>query len=423
MASSAGQAASQPISTQRATRNTQYASVVELLTSAKSPLFIYGPDAATGERGGAMVAALSNLANLLGQGDKLAYVGREANSQGCRDMGLLPDALPGQLPINDAAVRDRLGKLWGVQPPVEPGQSLAQMLAGGVKGLLVVGLDPAAEPATAEALQALDFLVVQDLFLTETAKLAEVVLPACSFAEADGSYTNLERRVQRGPEGIQRLGQSRPDWAILAALADRWFAAETFEVSETSKVSETPDWKHKKRKTRQGPTAKPWNYPNAQAVLEEIGKAAPAYAGIRWETLGEVGVQWPSTAMARAARKLEGAGIAPLAAPDAGSFYLVGGSLLWDGGAIMQHAAEQVRGLIPQPFIALAPADLATLKLAEGDAVVVSASDRNVSLTLKADASVQPGTAWVPAGQPGLPAEALGAGRGEPVLVKLQVTG
>ena len=129
---------------------------------------------------------------------------REANSQGCRDMGLLPDTLPGQLPIGDAAVRDRLGKLWGVQPPVEPGQSLAQMLAGGVKGLMVVGLDPAAEPATAQALQGLDFLVVQDLFLTETAKLAEVVLPACSFAEADGTYTNLERRVQRGPEGIQR---------------------------------------------------------------------------------------------------------------------------------------------------------------------------------------------------------------------------
>ena len=110
----------------------------------------------------------------------------------------------------------------------------------------------------------------------------------------------------------------------------------------------------------------------------------------------------------------------PLTAAEAGSFYLVSGGLLWDGGSFMQHAAEQVRGLIPQPFVALAPADLAALKLAEGGAVVVSASDRNVSLTLKADASVQPGTVWVPAGQPGLPAEALGAGRGEPVLVRLQ---
>ncbi len=76
----------------------------------------------------------------------------------------------------------------------------------------------------------------------------------------------------------------------------------------------------------------------------------------------------------------------------------------------MQHAAEQVRGLIPQPFVALAPADLAALKLVEGGAVVVSASGRNVNLTLKADASVQPGTAWVPAGQPGFPAEAWAQG-------------
>jgi predicted molibdopterin-dependent oxidoreductase YjgC len=399
---------------------------IDLLSSAKSPLFIYGPDASTGERGGAMVAALTNLANLLGQGDKLAYVGREANSQGCRDMGLLPDALPGQLPINDAAVRDRLGKLWGIQPPVEPGQSLSKMLAGGVKGLIVVGLDPAVEPATAQALQALDFLVVQDLFLTETARLSEVVLPSCSFAEADGTYTNLERRVQRGPESIRLVGQSQPDWAILAALAEKWQTAQAADEGRgdpAAAAQDVPDWKRKKRKARQGPTAKPWNYPNAQAVLEEIGKAAPAYAGVRWEALGEAGVQWPSTAMARAARKPENAEIAPLVAPEAGSFYLVNEGLLWDGGTLMQHAAEQVRGLIPQPFVALAPADLAALKLVDGSVVVVGASSRSVKLTLKADASVQPGTAWVPAGQPGFPAEALGAGRGEPVRVKVQVAG
>jgi predicted molibdopterin-dependent oxidoreductase YjgC len=303
---------------------------------------------------------------------------------------------------------------------------------------MVVGLNPAAEPATAQALPGLDFLVVQDLFLTETGKLAEVVLPACSFAETDGTYTNLERRVQRGPEGIRLFGQSRPDWAILAALAEKWQAiegkrdpawspeagpAQAGQAQGTAPTANVPDWKRKKRKARQGPTAKPWNYPNAQAVLEEIGKAAPAYAGMRWETLGEAGVQWPSAAMARIARKPEGTEIAPLAAPAAGSFYLVSGSLLWDGGAVMQHAAEQVRGLIPQPFVALAPADLAALKLVEGSAVVVSAPSRNVSLTLKADASVQPGTAWVPSGQPGFPAETLGAGRGEPVLVKVQVAG
>ena len=99
-------------------------SPLELLTGAKSPLFIYGPDAARGERGRQAVTALSNLAIALGFGDRLAYVGAEANSQGARDMGMLPDALPGHLPVSDAAVRERLGKLWGVQPPAETGSNL-----------------------------------------------------------------------------------------------------------------------------------------------------------------------------------------------------------------------------------------------------------------------------------------------------------
>ena len=125
---------------------------IDLLAAAKSPLFIYGPDAARGERGRLAVTALSNLAIVLGHGDRLAYVGTEANSQGARDMGALPDTLPGHLPVSDAAVRDRLGKLWGVQPPAEPGLSYAQMIGGGVRALFVMGANPAADSVTAEAL-------------------------------------------------------------------------------------------------------------------------------------------------------------------------------------------------------------------------------------------------------------------------------
>ena len=213
-------------------------------------------------------------------------------------MGLLPDALPGHLSVSDAAVRDRLGKLWGAPPPAEPGLSYEQMIGGSLRALYVMGANPAADSLTAEALDGLDFLVVQDLFLTETAQLADVVLPAASFAEAEGTYTNLERRVQRGPQGISPVGDSRADWQILATLAERWQTAQsvtqTFEVSETSKVSDvkTADWKKKKQKAKVGPASKPWNYPTIGTVLDEIGKAVPAYAGIRWETLGEGGLQW-----------------------------------------------------------------------------------------------------------------------------------
>ncbi len=397
----------------------------DLLAAAKSPLFIYGPEAARGERGRLAVTALSNLAVALGFADRLAYIGAEANSQGCRDMGLLPDTLPGGQPASDAAVRDRLGKLWGLQPSAEKGLNAGQMLAGGVQALYVMGANPAVEPAAAAKLRELDFLVVQDLFLTETAQLAHVVLPATSFAEADGTYTNLERRVQRAPQGIRPVGESRADWSILAALAEKWLAApQTSEGSEPSKASELPDWKRKKRKVKTGPAPRPWNYPTAQAVLEEIGKAIPAYAALRpniagtiWEALGEGGAQWNASALLRAPRRIEPVAAAPVTAPAPGSYLLVSSPVLWDGGVLMQHAAEQVRKLAGEPFMALNPADMAAADLLEGPIVTVASDRGSVVLPVRADAAVQPGTAWIPIGLAGAPAETLGAGTGEPVII------
>ncbi len=195
-------------------------------------------------------------------------------------------------------------------------------------------------------------------------------------------------------------------------------AAQTLEVSETSRVSELSDWKRKKRKVKTGPAAKPWHYPNAQAVLEEIGKAVPFYAPLRWEALGEGGVQW-SAKDARLGIRDWGVGNpqSPIPGPQPGSFLLVAGPLLWDDGLFMRYAAEQVRKLVPAPFVALNPADLAALKLAEGGQVTVTSAGGSVILSLKADASVQPGTAWIPADLPGLPAEILGAARGESINV------
>ncbi|MGQ9489866.1 MAG: NADH-quinone oxidoreductase subunit NuoG [Anaerolineae bacterium] len=404
--------------TQHAARSTQYAAQVALLAAAKSPLFIYGPDAARGERGRLAVTALSNLAVALGHGDKLAYIGAEANSQGVRDMGVLPDTLPGHQPVTDTAVRERLGKLWGIQPPSEAGLSYAQMVSGGVKALYVMGLNPAATAQGAEALRRLDFLVVQDLFLTETAELADVVLPACSFAEADGTYTNLERRVQRGPQGIRAVGASRADWAIVAAVAEKWLAIQASETAEGAKSADMLEWKRKKRaKAKAGPAPKPWNYSGAQAVLDEIGKAIPAYATIRWETLGEAGIQWPASALSRPARWPEPVSATPVPTPEKGSYLLVSGLLLWDGSILMRKGAPQIVNLIPTPFVALNPDDLSSAGLIEGSPVTVTSVYGSVVLTLKADPSVQPGTAWVPANLAGLPAETLGASQGEVISV------
>jgi predicted molibdopterin-dependent oxidoreductase YjgC len=303
-----------------------------------------------------------------------------------------------------------------------PGISYERMLAGGVHALLVAGENPAEEPGCAESLRQLEFLVVQDLFLTETAQLANVVLPACSFAEADATYTNLERRLQRAPQAIQAAGESRPDWAILAALADRWLAGPSDSGGvqiEAASAAGQPAWKKKRRKTRQGQVPKPWNYPNAQAVLEEVTKAVTAYANLRWDALGEFGLQWQMSAPARPGRRPEASTTEPVVPPAAGSYWLVDERLLWDGGVLMRHGADQVRALIPPPFAALNPDDAAAAGLAEGSNVSVSSSHGTVSLILRVDASVQPGTAWVPGGQAGLPSQVLGAGRGDPVSVRL----
>ena len=114
-----------------------------------------------------------------------------------------------------------------------------------------------------------------------------------------------------GRRASGRWARAAPIGQILAALAERWLAAQvapqTSAVSETAQVSgaKTADWKKKKQKAKVGPVSKPWNYPTIGTVLDEIGKAVPAYAGIRWETLGEGGLQWNASALARPARRVE----------------------------------------------------------------------------------------------------------------------
>ncbi len=390
----------------------------EILVNAKSPLFIYGPDAARGPRGRLTVTALSNVAVALGHGDKLAYIGHEANGQGLRDVGVVSNALPGHAAVSDAAARERLGKLWGVQPPAEAGAAYQDMLDGKVRALYLMEADPAVSPAAAETLKKLDFLVVQDLFLTDTAKLAHVVLPATSWAESNGTYTNLERRVQRGPDGIDSIEGCLPGWAILARMAERWIASQT----PVAVADAVPDWKRKKRaraESKGAPAPKAWNYPDAPAVLEEISKAAPVYAGMRWESLTDQGQQWPATALARPARRFEPVDTQPLPVAEPGQFTLVSGPVLWDGGALMQHSAAQLQNLIPGAFVALNPADLASVGVPDGHGVTVTSARGSVTAVLHADDCVQPGTAWMPYGLTGQPAETLGAGRGEPVTVTI----
>ena len=219
------------------------------------------------------VKSLANLAMLTG------HIGREAtgvnplrgqnNVQGACDMGGLPNVFTGYQPVIDIASNEKFSKAWGVELPREIGLTIPGILdglqEGSVKALYVMGENPVlSDPDSGHVVKALkkaELLVVQDIFLTETAEMADVVLPGTSFAEKDGTFTNTERRVMRVRQAIEPVGESRPDWQIIQDISNRFgFSME---------------------------------YESPAAVMEEIASLTPSYGGISFERLEGEGLQWP----------------------------------------------------------------------------------------------------------------------------------
>ncbi|MEA1872732.1 MAG: formate dehydrogenase subunit alpha [Chloroflexota bacterium] len=210
----------------------QIRAAARLYARANQTAIVYGTGITQHMTGTDGVKALANLALLTGNiGRKRGGVyalQRENNGQGACDMGTLPIFLPGYQSVVDAQARRKFEESWGVSSPAESGltalEIMKQAKRGKIKGMYIVGENPALSFPNSrlirEILASLDFLVVQDMFLTETAKLANVVLPAASFAEKDGTFTNFEGRVQRVQKAIPPLGESLPDWEIILRLAD-----------------------------------------------------------------------------------------------------------------------------------------------------------------------------------------------------------
>lgn len=193
---------------------------------------VYGSGVTQQVNGTNCIVALANLAMLTGNiGPKggIFALQRDCNGQGASDMGALPDLLPGYNCVEDPEARAKFAEPWGAEVPVGAGLTAIEMIqnagSGGVKGMYIVGENPVLSfpnsSQVGEALGSLDFLVVQDMFLTETAALANVVLPAASFAEKEGTFTNFEGRVQRVRKAIRPQGDSLPDWEIVLRLAER----------------------------------------------------------------------------------------------------------------------------------------------------------------------------------------------------------
>lgn len=219
------------------------------------------------------VMSLANLAMLTGN------IGKESsgvnplrgqnNVQGACDMGALPNVYPGYQQVANPEVRAKFEAAWGVPLDPNPGFMIPDMFGAAIskdlRALYVLGEDPVITDADAnhvrKGLGALDFLVVQEIFLSETAKLADVVLPGASYAEKTGTFSNTERRVQMVNQAIKPIGNAKTDGEIICELA-----------------------------TRMG---YPFEYKSSEEVMQEIAKLTPIFAGITHERLGTQGLQWP----------------------------------------------------------------------------------------------------------------------------------
>jgi len=253
----------------------QVVEAARLYAVAPQAAIVYGTGITQQADGASRVQALAGLALLAGQVGKAAAgvvpALKQANHLGSWDMGCAPDLLPGYQPLQSAVARFR--EAWGAEPPVTDGLSLFEMLDAARRGEIKAAyicredlLRSLPDSAAVEAaLDKIGFLVVQDSFLTETASKADVVLPAAVFAEKEGTFTNLERRIQRLRRALPPPGQARGDWEITAELARR-LGAPGFD------------------------------YRDASQIMDEVARVAPIYAGVSYARLENLdGLQWPCT--------------------------------------------------------------------------------------------------------------------------------
>jgi formate dehydrogenase major subunit len=242
----------------------------ELYAKGPRSSIIYGMGVAQHANGVDSVCTLANLALICGM------IGREStginplrgqnNVQGACDMGCLPDQYPGYQRVAAKENREKFEKIWGVELPDNPGRTVSLMIEKGLKAMYIVGENPViSEPNAAhvkQVLDSLDFLVVQDIFLTETAELADVVLPAASYAEKDGTFTNSERRVQLIQPAIAPIGGSKPDYQILLEV-----------MSQLGYEN---------------------NMSSPEEIMREIASVAPQYVGVTYAKIKRNGgVYWP----------------------------------------------------------------------------------------------------------------------------------
>ncbi|OGD45782.1 formate dehydrogenase subunit alpha [Candidatus Bathyarchaeota archaeon RBG_16_57_9] len=337
------------------------------------------------------VVSCANLAMLTGNlgrpGTGVNPLRGQNNVQGGCDVGALPNYLPGYQSPADVGARARFGAVWGVGPPETVGLTLTEMVdrAGKeVKALFVMGENPMlSDPDIGhveDQLGRLEFLAVSEMFMSETAELADVVFPACSYAEKDGTFTSTDRRVQLVRKAVEPLGGSRPDWWIIQELSRRLGHEMSFS----------------------GP----------DEIMDEVARVAPIYGGISHARLQTEDLRWPcrdagdpGIRILHVGRFSRGRGRfhavehrPPAEEPD-DEYPLVlttGRQLFhWHTGTMTRRSGTLVNQ-VNEAYVEVNPADAAVLGVGDMETVRVTSRRGSIELRARVTARIMPGIVFIP---------------------------
>jgi len=339
------------------------------------------------------VKSLANLAMLCGnlgiEGGGVNPLRGQNNVQGACDMGGLPDVYSGYQKVTDPKARQKMAQAWGVTDlPDLIGMKVTHMIPaahdGKLKAMYIIGENPLVSDPDLnhceKSMQNLEFLVVQDIFLTETAQLADVVLPSACFAEKEGTFANTDRRVQRVRKAVNSPGQAWEDWKITCEIAGRM--------------------------------GYPMPYENSRQIMEEIARLTPSYGGITYDRIEQEGIHWPAptaehpgTPVLHRDQFAKGKGtfhaidyIPPAEkADDDYPMYLTTGRLLYQyHTGTMTMKSEGLMDIAPECFVEISAQDASKYELKNGAAVDIASRRGNIRAKVKISGKAVSGTVFIP---------------------------
>jgi formate dehydrogenase alpha subunit len=363
-----------------------------LFAGAGSACILYGMGITQHTTGTDNVKSVANLLMLTGnmgrEGTGFSPLRGQNNVQGACDMGALPNVFPGYQQVANPEAREKFEKAWNCKIKDKPGLPVTEMIEaasrGEIRAMYVVGENPIlSEPYTVHtkrALQQLDFLVVEDIFPTETAVLADVILPAAAFAEKDATYTSTERRVQKLRKAVEPPGEARADWEIISMLANKM--------------------------------GYPFSYRDTEEINEEMASLTPIYGGMHYDRLeNSYGLQWPCRdredpgtptlhqgKFTRGLGKFHAVEYRPPAESVSPDFPLIltTGRILehWHTGS-MSRRTKVLNDLHPNGAIDIHPEDALKLGIVDGDLVSVASERGKIEAPVNITDKTSPGLAFM----------------------------